>query len=152
MKPRLPIKQSMKDKPTKWGLKNFEHHRLQTVHGEIKGLSFDLVTSMVNEDCDGVALSTVTASTPAQPSSKHLKKQGFRACGTSKQDRVTFSFRKMLCMKDHQELDLVHQGPLSCKFNWRSSSLPLCHRQPCVQWGHAYTGRKMKIAVLRGSP
>lgn len=59
---------------------------------------------------------------------------------------------KCSAWKITKRLDLVHQGPLSCKFNWHLRSLPLCHRQPCVKWGHTYTGRKMKMAILRESP
>ncbi|XP_051815619.1 piggyBac transposable element-derived protein 4-like [Acanthochromis polyacanthus] len=94
-KARLSIKQYMKAKPTKWGLKFFVladvngytlDYKLYTgkAHGASgKGLSFDVVLELVSGYivyCDNFYTSPLLF--------RHLSQQGFGACRTYRQGRV----------------------------------------------------------------
>lgn len=100
-KARVGIKQYMKAKPTKWGLKFFVladnngytiDFRLYTGKNKFasgKGLSFDVVASLVNKEylgsgyiiyCDNFYTSPLLF--------RHLSQQGFGACGTYRQGRI----------------------------------------------------------------
>uniref|UniRef100_A0A3B4UBG2 Si:dkey-19f4.2 n=1 Tax=Seriola dumerili TaxID=41447 RepID=A0A3B4UBG2_SERDU len=94
-KARLSIKQYMKAKPTKWGLKFFV---LADINGYTidfmlytgkskwasgKGLSFDVVAGLVNKDYLGSGYAIYTDNFYTSPLLfRHLRQQGFGACGT----------------------------------------------------------------------
>ncbi|XP_022604863.1 piggyBac transposable element-derived protein 4-like [Seriola dumerili] len=100
-KARLSIKQYMKAKPTKWGLKFFV---LADINGYTidfmlytgkskwasgKGLSFDVVAGLVNKDYLGSGYAIYTDNFYTSPLLfRHLRQQGFGACGTYRQGRV----------------------------------------------------------------
>lgn len=94
-KARLGFKQYMKAKPTKWGLKLFVladtngytvDFRLYTGKSKTasgKGLSFDVVNSLVNKDYLGSGYIIYTDNFYTSPLLfRHLSQQGFGACGT----------------------------------------------------------------------
>lgn len=92
---RLGIKQYMKAKPTKWGLKffvladingytiDFKLYTGKSKTASGKGLSFDVVTSLVNKDYLGSEYVVYTDNFYTSPLLfRHLSQQGFGACGT----------------------------------------------------------------------
>lgn len=94
-KARLGIKQYMKAKPTKWGLKffvladingytiDFKLYTGKSKTASGKGLSFDVVTSLVNKDYLGSGYVVYTDNFYTSPLLfRHLSQQGFGACGT----------------------------------------------------------------------
>uniref|UniRef100_A0A673AR52 PiggyBac transposable element-derived protein domain-containing protein n=2 Tax=Sphaeramia orbicularis TaxID=375764 RepID=A0A673AR52_9TELE len=97
-KARFGIKQYLKGKPTKWGLKFFV---LADVNGYIidfilykpnrasgKGLSFDIVATLVDKDSLGSGYIIYTNNFFTNPILfRHLRQQGFGACGTYRQGR-----------------------------------------------------------------
>ncbi|XP_029926608.1 piggyBac transposable element-derived protein 4-like isoform X3 [Myripristis murdjan] len=100
-KARLSIKQYMKAKPTKWGLKFFVvadvngytiDYRLYTGKSKFasgKGLPFDVVTSLVNKDFLGSGYIVYCDNYYTSPELfRHLSRQGFGACGTYRQGHV----------------------------------------------------------------
>ncbi|KAL2086094.1 hypothetical protein ACEWY4_017153 [Coilia grayii] len=100
-KARLPIKQYMKAKPTKWGLKFFVladvngytvDYRLYTGRNGAatgKGLCFDVVTTLGNKDYLGSGYIVYCDNFYSSPRLfHHLSQQGFGACGTYRQNRV----------------------------------------------------------------
>lgn len=100
-KARLQIKQYMKAKPTKWGLKFFV---LADVNGYTadfqlytgknggatgKGLSFDVVKTLVNKEYLGSGYVVYCDNFYTSPRLfRDLCQQGFGACGTYRQNRV----------------------------------------------------------------
>lgn len=100
-KATLSIKQHMKAKPTKWGLKFFV---LADVNGYTldfklyagkskgvseNGLPYDVVTGLVNKDFLGSGYVIYTDNFYTSPLLfRHLSQQGFGACGTYRQGRV----------------------------------------------------------------
>ncbi|XP_029924335.1 piggyBac transposable element-derived protein 4-like [Myripristis murdjan] len=100
-KARLSIKQYMKAKPTKWGLKffvladvngytvDFRLYTGKSAFASGKGLSFDVVTSLVNKDFLGSGYTVYCDNFYTSPELfRHLSQQGFGACGTYRQGRV----------------------------------------------------------------
>lgn len=100
-KARLSIKQYMKAKPTKWGLKFFVladvngytiDYRLYTGKCKFssgKGLPFDVVTSLVNKDFLGSGYIVYCDNYYTSPELfRHLGRQGFGACGTYRQGSI----------------------------------------------------------------
>ncbi|XP_016116887.1 piggyBac transposable element-derived protein 4-like [Sinocyclocheilus grahami] len=100
-KARIFFKQYMKAKPTKWGIKlfvladvngytiDFKIYTGKSKFASGKGLSFDVVTSLVNRDylgsgyviyCDNFYTSTLLF--------RHLHQLGFGACGTCREGSV----------------------------------------------------------------
>uniref|UniRef100_A0A3B3Y6R7 PiggyBac transposable element-derived protein domain-containing protein n=1 Tax=Poecilia mexicana TaxID=48701 RepID=A0A3B3Y6R7_9TELE len=100
-KARIGLKQYMKAKPTKWGLKffvladvngytvDFSLYQGKSTASSGNGLSYDVVTSLVNKDylgsgyiiyCDNFYTSPLLF--------RYLGQQGFGACGTYRQGRV----------------------------------------------------------------
>uniref|UniRef100_A0A668SDX1 PiggyBac transposable element-derived protein domain-containing protein n=1 Tax=Oreochromis aureus TaxID=47969 RepID=A0A668SDX1_OREAU len=100
-KARLGIKQYMRDKPTKWGLKFFVladvngytiDFKLYTGKSNVasgNGLSFDVVTSLINKDYLGSGYIIYCDNFYTGPLLfHHLGQQGFGACGTYRQGRA----------------------------------------------------------------
>ena len=100
-KARISIKQNMKAKPTKWRLKCFVladvngytlDYRLYTrkTHGASgKGLSFDVVSELVNKDYLGSGYIVYCDNFYTSPLLfRHLSQQGFGASGNYRQGRV----------------------------------------------------------------
>ncbi|KAM4604656.1 piggyBac transposable element-derived protein 4-like [Polymixia lowei] len=100
-KARLSFKQYMKAKPTKWGLKFFVladvngytvDFRLYTGKSRLssgKGLTFDVVSSLVNKEYLGSGYIVYCDNFYTSPALfQHLREQGFGACGTYRQGRV----------------------------------------------------------------
>ncbi|XP_030592392.1 piggyBac transposable element-derived protein 4-like [Archocentrus centrarchus] len=100
-KARIKVKQYMKDKPTKWGLKSFVladvngytvDYKLYTGKNNAdsgKGLSFDVVTELVKKDYLGSGYVVYCDNFYTSPQLfHHLSQQGFGACGTYRQGRV----------------------------------------------------------------
>ncbi|KAM3877681.1 piggyBac transposable element-derived protein 4-like [Diretmus argenteus] len=100
-KARLSIKQYMKAKPTKWGIKFFVladvngytvDYQMYTGKSKFtsgKGLSFDIVTSLVNKEYLGTGYNIYCDNFYTSPYLfRHLKQQGQGACGTYRQGRV----------------------------------------------------------------
>ncbi|KAL2102091.1 hypothetical protein ACEWY4_003852 [Coilia grayii] len=100
-KASLPIKQYMKAKPTKWGLKFFVlvdvnghtvDYRLYTGKNGAttgKGLSFDVVTTLVNKDYLGSGYTVYCDNFYSSPHLfHHRSQQGFGACGTYRTNRA----------------------------------------------------------------
>lgn len=100
-KARLSIKQYIKSKPTKWGLKffvladingytvNFQLYTGKSKYASGKGLSFDVVTSLVKKDFLGSGYIVYTDNYYTSPLLfRHLRQQGFGACGTYREGRI----------------------------------------------------------------
>ncbi|KAJ0022332.1 hypothetical protein NQD34_009822 [Periophthalmus magnuspinnatus] len=100
-KARLSFKQYMRDKPTKWGLKFFVladkngytvDYQLYTgkkSQSSVNGLSFDVVSSLVNKDYLGSGYIVYCDNFYTSPLLfRHLGQQGFGACGTYRQGRI----------------------------------------------------------------
>lgn len=100
-KARLSIKQYMKAKPTKWGMKFFVladvngytvDYKLYTGKAQGasgKGLSFDVVSELVNRDYLGSGYIVYWDNFCTTPLLfRHLSQQGFGACETYRQGRV----------------------------------------------------------------
>lgn len=100
-KARIKLKQYMRDKPTKWGLKFFVladvngytvDYKLYSGKGSSvsgKGLSFDVVAELVNKDYLGSGYIVYCDNYYTSPLLfRHLTQQGFGACGTYRQGRV----------------------------------------------------------------
>ncbi|XP_030591067.1 piggyBac transposable element-derived protein 4-like [Archocentrus centrarchus] len=99
-KARLRFKQYMKFKPTKWGLKffvladingytiNFQLYSGKSKMASGRGLSFDVVTSLVKKDYLGSGYIVYTNNFYTTPRLyRHLSQQGFGACGTYREGR-----------------------------------------------------------------
>ncbi|CAL9699749.1 unnamed protein product [Knipowitschia caucasica] len=99
-KARLSFKQYMRDKPTKWGLKwfvladsngytlDFQLYTGKSA-GSGKGLSFDVVASLVNKAYLGSGYIVYCDNFYTSPLLfRHLGQLGFGACGTYRQGRV----------------------------------------------------------------
>uniref|UniRef100_A0A667XDB9 PiggyBac transposable element-derived protein domain-containing protein n=1 Tax=Myripristis murdjan TaxID=586833 RepID=A0A667XDB9_9TELE len=97
-KARISMKQYMKAKPTKWGLKFFVladvngytvDFRLYTGKSKTasgKGLPFDVVASLVNKNYLGSGYIVYCDNFYTSPQLfRHLQQQGFGACGTYRQ-------------------------------------------------------------------
>ena len=100
-KARLSIKQYMKAKPTKWGLKffvladsngytiDFSLYTGKSSMASGKGLSFDVVAGLVKKEYLGTGYIVYTDNFYTSPLLyRHLRQQGFGACGTYRQGRV----------------------------------------------------------------
>ncbi|KAM4635670.1 piggyBac transposable element-derived protein 4-like [Polymixia lowei] len=100
-KARLSVKQYMKAKPTKWRLKFFVladvngytvDFRLYTGKSTLssgKGLTFDVVSSLVNKEYLGSGYIVYCDNFYTSPALfQHLREQGFGACSTYRQGRV----------------------------------------------------------------
>ncbi len=100
-KASLSIKQYMKAKPTKWGLKffvladvngytvDFRLYTGKTQGASGKGLSFDVVAELVNKDYLGSGYIVYCDNFYTSPLLfRHLNQQGFGACGTYRQGIV----------------------------------------------------------------
>ncbi|KAM3872246.1 piggyBac transposable element-derived protein 4-like [Diretmus argenteus] len=100
-KARLSIKQYMKAKPTKWGIKFFVladvngytiDYRLYTGKSKFtsgKGLSYDVVVSLINKDYLGSGYNIYCDNYYTSPLLfRHLSQQGFGVCGTYRQSRI----------------------------------------------------------------
>ncbi|XP_071318657.1 piggyBac transposable element-derived protein 4-like [Trachinotus anak] len=100
-KARLSIKQYMKAKPTKWGLKffvladmngytiDFMLYTGKSKWASGKGLSFDVVAGLANKDYLGSGYTIYMDNFYTSPLLfRHLRQQGFGACGTYRQGRV----------------------------------------------------------------
>lgn len=100
-KARLSFKQYMKDKPTKWGLKffvladcngyavDFRLYTGKARESSGNGLSFDVVTSLVNREYLGTGYIVYCDNFYTSPQLfRHLGLQGFGACGTYRPGKV----------------------------------------------------------------
>uniref|UniRef100_A0A3B3ZAW1 PiggyBac transposable element-derived protein domain-containing protein n=1 Tax=Periophthalmus magnuspinnatus TaxID=409849 RepID=A0A3B3ZAW1_9GOBI len=101
-KARLSLKQYMRDRAIKWGLKFFVladnngytvDYQLYTgkskSQGSVNGLSFDVVSSLVNKDYLGSGYIVYCDKFYTSPQLfRHLGQQGFGACGTYRQGRI----------------------------------------------------------------
>ncbi|XP_063079932.1 piggyBac transposable element-derived protein 4-like [Engraulis encrasicolus] len=100
-KARINLKQYMKNKPTKWGLKffvladtngytvDFMLYSGKSRMATGKGLSFDAVNMLVDKNYLGSGYIVYTDNFYTSPLLyRHLSQQGFGACGTYRQGRV----------------------------------------------------------------
>ncbi|KAK0134713.1 PiggyBac transposable element-derived protein 4 [Merluccius polli] len=100
-KARLSIKQYMKAKPTKWGLKffvlaatngytiDFKLYTGKSKTASGKGLSFDVVAGLIDKGNLGSGYIVYTDNFYTSPLLyRHLRQQGLGACGTYRQGRV----------------------------------------------------------------
>ncbi|KAM9853748.1 piggyBac transposable element-derived protein 4-like [Aulostomus maculatus] len=100
-KARVGIKPYMKAKPTKWGLKffvladsngytiDFTLYTGKSKFASGKGLSFDVVTTLVNKEFQGSGYIIYCDNFYSSPLLfRHLSQQGFGACGTYRQGGI----------------------------------------------------------------
>jgi len=124
-KARVAFKQYMKAKPTRWGLKLFVladvngytiDYKLYTGKSKFasgKGLSFDVVASLVNKDYLGSGYIVYCDNFYTSPLLfRHLGQQGFGACGTYRQGRVGVpTTQENALHKKSPRFNSVDQGP-----------------------------------------
>ncbi|ROI96440.1 PiggyBac transposable element-derived protein 4 [Anabarilius grahami] len=100
-KAKVSFKQYMKANPTKWGIKlfvmadvngytiDFKIYTGKTKFSSGKGLSFDVVTSQVNQDYLGSGYVVYCDNFYTSPLLfRHLRQLGFGACGTYREGRA----------------------------------------------------------------
>uniref|UniRef100_A0A8C2KIB2 PiggyBac transposable element-derived protein domain-containing protein n=1 Tax=Cyprinus carpio TaxID=7962 RepID=A0A8C2KIB2_CYPCA len=156
-KARISFRQYMKAKPTKWGIKlfvladvngyttDFKIHTGKSKFASGKGLSFDVVTSLVNRDylwsgyviyCDNFYTSPLLF--------RHLHQVGFGTCGTYREGRAPF------VGSDHDVLLFV---------KWMDTrEVSMCTTihtvysgETVLRWQMTEDGRKEKVPVPRST-
>lgn len=168
-KTRGATNQYMKAKPTKWGQKlladvngytiDFKLYTGKSKFSSGKGLSLNVVTSMVDKDylalgyivyCDNFYTSPVLF--------QHLRKQGSGACGTYRQDRVGVPSTQENALHKRSRrgsIRWIRDGNLlfieeSLYKRMNSREVSLCTTL-CTVGTQCCADRKINIAILRGS-
>uniref|UniRef100_A0A096LW21 Si:dkey-19f4.2 n=1 Tax=Poecilia formosa TaxID=48698 RepID=A0A096LW21_POEFO len=171
-KARLSIKQYMKAKPTKWGLKFFVladkngytvDFQLYTGKSNVssgKGLSFDVVTTLVRKEYLGSGYIVYTDNFYTSPVLfKHLRTQGFGACGTYRQGRVgvpTTTENALTKKSPRGSIRWIRDGELlfvkwmdTREVSMCSTIHPVYTGESVQRWQKSPDGKVQKVAVPR---
>uniref|UniRef100_A0A096M2S4 Si:dkey-19f4.2 n=1 Tax=Poecilia formosa TaxID=48698 RepID=A0A096M2S4_POEFO len=162
----------MKAKPTKWGLKFFVladkngytvDFQLYTGKSNVssgKGLSFDVVTTLVRKEYLGSGYIVYTDNFYTSPVLfKHLRTQGFGACGTYRQGRVgvpTTTENALTKKSPRGSIRWIRDGELlfvkwmdTREVSMCSTIHPVYTGESVQRWQKSPDGKVQKVAVPR---
>uniref|UniRef100_A0A672LU74 PiggyBac transposable element-derived protein domain-containing protein n=1 Tax=Sinocyclocheilus grahami TaxID=75366 RepID=A0A672LU74_SINGR len=171
-KARISFKQYMKAKPTKWGIKlfvladvngytiDFKIYTGKSKFASGKGLSFDVVTSLVNRDylgsgyviyCDNFYTSPLLF--------RHLHQLGFGTCGTYREGRVGVPSTKQNALNKRSPRGSIRwiRNDVLLFVKWMDTrEVSMCTTihtvysgETVLRWQTTEDGRKEKVPVPR---